>query len=49
MALAARGESPLEMPGRRSAVARMWRDPDRNTFLAAILTAVAGALVIALL
>ena len=48
-ALAARGESPLQMPGRRSAVARMWRDPDRNTFLAAILTATVGALVIALL
>jgi serine/threonine-protein kinase len=48
-ALAARGESPQQMPGRRSAVARMWRDPDRNTFLAAILTATVGALVIALL
>lgn len=49
MALAARGDSPLQMPGRRSAVVRMWRDPDRNTFLAAILTATVGALVIALL
>lgn len=48
-ALAARGESPGQIPGRRSAVARMWRDPDRNTFLAAILTATLGALVIALL
>jgi len=48
-ALAARGESPHQMPARRSAVARMWRDPDRNTFLAAILTATVGALVIALL
>lgn len=48
-ALAERGEPPHQMPARRSAVARMWRDPDRNTFLAAILTATVGALVIALL
>jgi serine/threonine-protein kinase len=48
-ALAVRGEFPHQMPARRSTMARLWRDPDRNTFLAAILTATVGALVIALL
>ena len=48
-AQATRGESPTEIPERPSALARAWRDPDRDTFLAAISTAIVGALVIALI
>jgi len=48
-ALAAGGDSPPPTPGRPSAVARLWRDPDRNAFLAAVSTATIGALIIALI
>jgi serine/threonine-protein kinase len=48
-ALAAGGEPPHPTPGRPSALARLWRDPDRNAFLAAVSTAAVGALVIALM
>jgi eukaryotic-like serine/threonine-protein kinase len=48
-ALAAGGEFLHQVIGRPSALARVWRDPDRNTFLAAVLTAAVGALVIALI
>jgi hypothetical protein len=47
-AQAAGRDSPDQVPGRPSTLARLWRDPDRNTFVAAIATATLGALVIAI-
>lgn len=48
-ALASGGESSDQLHGRPSTLARLWRDPDRNAFLAALGTAAVGALVIALI
>ncbi len=48
-ALAGGGSSPQQSPPRPAVLARLWRDPDRNAFLAATLTAAAGAIVIAFL
>ncbi|MDH3288649.1 MAG: serine/threonine protein kinase [Betaproteobacteria bacterium] len=48
-ALAAEGHSPNQTAGRPTSLARLWRDPDRNAFLAATLTAAVGAFIIAFL
>jgi len=48
MALVAGAELPHQT-ARPAPLARLWRDPDRNAFLAAVSTAAVGALVIALI
>lgn len=48
-ALAAEGDSLHQTTGRPTSLARLWRDPDRNAFLAATLTAAVGAFIIAFL